>query len=251
MGKLKFEKLNKEEIVSWIENKELFQLYDNLRFGDEGIIGYILKWDKKNNCYRDYKIREKYDSEIYRRGIRVELKKLMKKYNRFTKLQLLTKEGIDLGRRIDYLIKPYLFKFLRFDIELGNLVKCNELGIICFYQYNTKGIDQKKLKWVDNKFLYRERYFDFDLRMDGERDVYLSQFYHKGLVESEEFKGWVPSKKWYETMINENRLLISVEGDFNYKVYHNLYPLIEIEKYEELKNKDNWSEIWKFVGVRK
>ena len=251
MGKLKFEKLNKEEIVSWIENKELFQLYDNLRFGDEGIIGYILKWDKKNNCYRDYKIREKYDSEIYRRGIRVELKKLMKKYNRFTKLQLLTKEGIDLGRRIDYLIKPYLFKFLRFDIELGNLVKCNELGIICFYQNNTKGIDQKKLKWVDNKFLYRERYFDFDLRMDGERDVYLSQFYHKGLVESEEFKGWVPSKKWYENMISENRLLISVEGDFNYKVYHNLYPLIEIEKYEELKNKDNWSGIWKFVGVRK
>ena len=251
MGKLKFEKLNKEEIVSWIENKELFQLYDNLRFGSEGIIGYILKWDKKNNCYRDYKIREKYDSEIYRRGIRVELEKLMKKYNRFTKLQLLTKEGIDLGRRIDYLIKPYLFKFLRFDIELGNLVKCNELGIICFYQYNTKGIDQNKLKWVDNKFLYRERYFDFDLRVDGERDVYLSQFYHKGLVESEEFKGWVPSKKWYENMISENRLLISVEGDFNYKVYHNLYPLIEIEKYEELKNKDNWSEIWKFVGVRK
>ena len=251
MGKLKFEKLYKEEIVSWIENKELFQLYDNLRFGDEGIIGYILKWDKKNNCYRDYKIREKYDSEIYRRGIRVELEKLMKKYNRFTKLQLLTKEGIDLGRRIDYLIKPYLFKFLRFDIELGNLVKCNELGIICFYQYNTKGIDQKKLKWVDNKFLYRERYFDFDLRVDGERDVYLSQFYHKGLVESEEFKGWVPSKKWYENMISENRLLISVEGDFNYKVYHNLYPLIEIEKYEELKNKDNWSGIWKFVGVRK
>lgn len=251
MGKLKFEKLNKEEIVSWIENKELFQLYDNLRFGSEGIIGYILKWDKKNNCYRDYKIREKYDSEIYRRGIRVELEKLMKKYNRFTKLQLLTKEGIDLGRRIDYLIKPYLFKFLRFDIELGNLVKCNELGIICFYQYNTKGIDQKKLKWVDNKFLYRERYFDFDLRVDGERDVYLSQFYHKGLVESEEFKGWVPSKKWYENMISENRLLISVEGDFNYKVYHNLYPLIEIEKYEELKNKDNWSGIWKFVGVRK
>ena len=189
MGKLKFEKLYKEEIVSWIENKELFQLYDNLRFGSEGIIGYILKWDKKNNCYRDYKIREKYDSEIYRRGIRVELEKLMKKYNRFTKLQLLTKEGIDLGRRIDYLIKPYLFKFLRFDIELGNLVKCNELGIICFYQYNTKGIDQNKLKWVDNKFLYRERYFDFDLRVDGERDVYLSQFYHKGLVESEEFKG--------------------------------------------------------------
>jgi hypothetical protein len=251
MGKLKFEKLNKEEIVSWIENKELFQLYDNLRFGSEGIIGYILKWDKKNNCYRDYKIREKYDSEIYRRGIRVELEKLMKKYNRFTKLQLLTKEGIDLGRRIDYLIKPYLFKFLRFDIELGNLVKCNELGIICFYQYNTKGIDQNKLKWVDNKFLYRERYFDFDLRVDGERDVYLSQFYHKGLVESEEFKGWVPSKKWYENMISENRLLISVEGDFNYKVYHNLYPLIEIEKYEELKNKDNWSGIWKFVGVRK
>ena len=251
MGKLKFEKLNKEEIVSWIENKELFQLYDNLRFGSEGIIGYILKWDKKNNCYRDYKIREKYDSEIYRRGIRVELEKLMKKYNRFTKLQLLTKEGIYLGRRIDYLIKPYLFKFLRFDIELGNLVKCNELGIICFYQYNTKGIDQNKLKWVDNKFLYRERYFDFDLRVDGERDVYLSQFYHKGLVESEEFKGWVPSKKWYENMISENRLLISVEGDFNYKVYHNLYPLIEIEKYEELKNKDNWSGIWKFVGVRK
>jgi hypothetical protein len=251
MGKLKFEKLYKEEIVSWIENKELFQLYDNLRFGSEGIIGYILKWDKKNNCYRDYKIREKYDSEIYRRGIRVELEKLMKKYNRFTKLQLLTKEGIDLGRRIDYLIKPYLFKFLRFDIELGNLVKCNELGIICFYQYNTKGIDQNKLKWVDNKFLYRERYFDFDLRVDGERDVYLSQFYHKGLVESEEFKGWVPSKKWYENMISENRLLISVEGDFNYKVYHNLYPLIEIEKYEELKNKDNWSGIWKFVGVRK
>ena len=251
MGKLKFEKLNKEEIVSWIENKELFQLYDNLRFGSEGIIGYILKWDKKNNCYRDYKIREKYDSEIYRRGIRVELEKLMKKYNRFTKLQLLTKEVIDLGRRIDYLIKPYLFKFLRFDIELGNLVKCNELGIICFYQYNTKGIDQNKLKWVDNKFLYRERYFDFDLRVDGERDVYLSQFYHKGLVESEEFKGWVPSKKWYENMISENRLLISVEGDFNYKVYHNLYPLIEIEKYEELKNKDNWSGIWKFVGVRK
>ena len=251
MGKLKFEKLNKEEIVSWIENKELFQLYDNLRFGSEGIIGYILKWDKKNNCYRDYKIREKYDSEIYRRGIRVELEKLMKKYNRFTKLQLLTKEGIDLGRRIDYLIKPYLFKFLGFDIELGNLVKCNELGIICFYQYNTKGIDQNKLKWVDNKFLYRERYFDFDLRVDGERDVYLSQFYHKGLVESEEFKGWVPSKKWYENMISENRLLISVEGDFNYKVYHNLYPLIEIEKYEELKNKDNWSGIWKFVGVRK
>ena len=251
MGKLKFEKLNKEEIVSWIENKELFQLYDNLRFGSEGIIGYILKWDKKNNCYRDYKIREKYDSEIYRRGIRVELEKLMKKYNRFTKLQLLTKEGIDLGRRIDYLIKPYLFKFLRFDIELGNLVKCNELGIICFYQYNTKVIDQNKLKWVDNKFLYRERYFDFDLRVDGERDVYLSQFYHKGLVESEEFKGWVPSKKWYENMISENRLLISVEGDFNYKVYHNLYPLIEIEKYEELKNKDNWSGIWKFVGVRK
>ena len=52
MGKLKFEKLNKEEIVSWIENKELFQLYDNLRFGSEGIIGYILKWDKKNNCYK-------------------------------------------------------------------------------------------------------------------------------------------------------------------------------------------------------
>ena len=107
------------------------------------------------------------------------------------------------------------------------------------------------MKWVDNKFLYRERYFDFDLRVDGERDVYLSQFYHKGLVESEEFKGWVPSKKWYENMISENRLLISVEGDFNYKVYHNLYPLIEFEQYEELKNKDNWSGIWKCVGVRK
>lgn len=251
MGELKFEKLNIEDIVSWIDYKELFQLYNNLRFGDEGIIGYILKWDKKNNCYRDYKVREKYDSELYRRGIRVELEKLMKKYNRFTKLQLLTKEGIDLGRRIDYLIKPYLIKFLRFDIELGNLVKCNELGIVCFYQYNTKGIDQNKLEWVDNKFLYRERFFDFNMRMEDERDVYLSQFYHKGLVESVEFKGWVPSKRWYENMISENRLLISVEGDFNYKIYHNLYPLIEIDKYEELRSKDDWSEIWKFVGVRK
>ena len=251
MGELKFEKLKEEEIVSWIDNKELFQLYDNLRFGDEGIIGYILKWDKKNNCYRDYKVREKYDSELYRRGIRVELEKLMKNYNRLTKLQLLNKEGIDLGRRIDYLIKPYLFNFLKFDIKFGNLVKCSDLGIICFYQYNNKGIDQNKLKWVDKKFLYREKYFNFNLQMEDERDVYLSQFFNKGLVESDEFKGWVPSKRWYENMISKNRLLINVEGDFNDKMYHNLYPLIEIDRYKKLREKNNDEGIWKFVGVVK
>ena len=52
-------------------------------------------------------------------------------------------------------------------------------------------------------------------------------------------------------MIEENRLLICVEGDFNYKIYHNLYPLIEIDKYEELRDKNNNEGIWKFVGVRK
>jgi hypothetical protein len=260
MGKLKIERLDKNDILYWVNIDELRMIYNQIRFGmelkDDGYgkkyeVGGVSQFINR----KDLKSKSRTELEMLRISVREMMKKYYEKYlklKRQKKISNKSKWEKNLKEVESYIRineNMILGKFLYSDIISNYLVKVDFDGmeVICFYK-NDKGISNELLDFIRNTFLYSYNYNGY---YGEERvDVYLSRFFNKGLVDSVEYKGKVHPFKWYLRKIKNGELLVNEIGEYKNKIVENYYPLLSIEEYDKLiyDYKNRKEGIFNFFG---